>query len=285
MPFVRRFFALSIAVCLTSLRGRDVWAQAAASTDTSVNEHPATSAKSARRPWVSRRDLVGAGVALVATAALGPLDHTISREFFEPHWLGSRPVQRTAADLAFFGGDGPVAISGALYAAGQLFEFGALSRVALHNVEAIALAAAITGVGKGLAGRALPGVAAKHAFSFGRGFHEKNGPFVAFPSGHTSAAFAIATTLSDELANERPAVAQAARPFLLAAATAVGIARVVQRVHWPSDLPLAAVIGMWSGHTVVSRTSGTGLAAQVVHGLYIVPASDGRAILGWSARW
>src|SRR6201999_2792815 len=163
-------------------------------------------------------------------------------------------VQRDAKDIAYFGSDGPVLISAAVFAAASAAHLDGISRVALHNAEAIALAAGVTGVAKGLFGRALPGVAAKHEFSFGRGFHDGNGPFVSFPSGHTAAAFAMASALSGEAKMNAPALATWLTPAAYTGATLVGLARVFQRVHWPSDLPLAAAIGVWSGTSIESHT-------------------------------
>jgi membrane-associated phospholipid phosphatase len=117
----------------------------------------------------------------------------------------------------------------------------------------VLLAAAITALGKGIAGRALPGVKTPHSFSFGRGFHDDNGPFVAFPSGHTAAAFALATALTAEAEHSSYGWSRLVRPIAYTAATGVAIARVYQLTHWVSDLPLAAVIGMWSGSVVESQ--------------------------------
>ena len=66
-------------------------------------------------------------------------------------------------------------------------------------------------------------------------------------------------------------------------AAAVGVARVIQRVHWPSDLPVAAVIGVWSGETVQRRAGGSGVAAAFVRGLAVTPRANGRMQIGWSS--
>jgi undecaprenyl-diphosphatase len=56
-----------------------------------------------------------------------------------------------------------------------------------------------------------------------------------FPSGHTSAAFLVATLLSFFY----PALT----PFLLAWAVLVGMARVVLAVHFPTDTLIGALLG------------------------------------------
>jgi membrane-associated phospholipid phosphatase len=257
-------------------------AQAAAPAD-SVHRADSSAATRAHQPWVTPRDGALFAAAVVATTIAAPLDHTISNEFEEPHWRDDRAVLRAASDAAFFGGDGPFLLSGALLVAGS--GNATLRRFAIHDMEAIALATAITGVVKGIAGRALPGVPTRHAFELGRGFHDANGPFVSFPSGHTAAAFALAATIAGEV--ERADSSRRRMIDLLAfgGAATVGVARVVQHVHWTSDLPLAAVIGTWSGRTVQRHAGDGGKIGAILRGLTIAPAVRGQVRLGWIARF
>ena len=238
-------------------------------------------ARSARAPWFTRGDAIFFGGALGATALLAPLDRTISGEFSEPHWARSRRVHHLARDVAFFGGDGPFVVSMAL-AGTEVGDLPGVRSFAIHGMESVALATVITGIGKGVAGRALPGVKTKHAFEFGRGFHDRNGPFVSFPSGHTASAFAMATTVSAEVGRADSSHARLASAIAFGGAAAVGVARVVQRVHWPSDLPLAAVIGVWSGETV-QRRSGSGVTGALLRGIAIGPGAHGGMEVGWSS--
>jgi len=60
-----------------------------------------------------------------------------------------------------------------------------------------------------------------------------------FPSGHTAAAFAFATSASAEL----PVLA----PVLVPIASAVAYSRVHTGVHYPSDVAAGAAIGIGSG--------------------------------------
>ena len=228
------------------------------------------------------------GAAVVATAAVAPFDHVIANRLGQPRWHHSTTVQRTAKTVALFGGDGPFIVSAAVYAVGTVAGDGGgrlqtVTDAALHNVEAIALATVVTGLGKGLAGRALPGVAVRHAFSFGRGFHDRNGAFVSFPSGHTAAAFAMAATLSGEVSAVDPDLGSRIAPLAFAGAASVGIARVVQHVHWPSDLPLAAAIGTWSGHVVQAHVHSHSATASALRGLSVSPAPGHGVSIGWSS--
>jgi membrane-associated phospholipid phosphatase len=234
-------------------------------------------------PWVTRNDLFALGGGIAGTLLLAPLDYPISDELYEPRWKTSRRVHQLAGDVAFFGGDGPFVASVVLLAGSSVGHGVALRRFAVHNIESIALATIITGIGKGISGRALPGVHAKSAFQFGRGFHDANGPFVSFPSGHTAAAFAFASTIAGELAYHDSTRVRLYDGLAYGGAAAVGVARLVQHVHWPSDLPLAAVIGTWSGRAIQRHASDAGVLGAVLRGISVTPGASGRANLGWSS--
>ncbi len=76
-----------------------------------------------------------------------------------------------------------------------------------------------------------------------------------WPSGHTSMAFALATSLGDELHNP------VARYGLLAAATAVGWSRINDNRHWLSDVAAGAVIGYTSAKFASGRWRVFGIQA------------------------
>ena len=60
----------------------------------------------------------------------------------------------------------------------------------------------------------------------------------AFPSGHATVAFAIATAVF--LWNRTWG------SVLYAAALVVGISRIIGGVHWPTDILAGALVGAWS---------------------------------------
>lgn len=235
-------------------------------------------------PLFTHRDLLVGSAAIGATLAIAPFDHRISNWFTGPAWRSGRPRQRAAGDIAILGGNGPFVISAALYAAGRIDDRPALTRVAVHGVEAVLLGGGIAGVIRGFTGRALPNVSTREEFSFGRGFHDNNGPFVSFPSGHTTAAFAMAATISGEVRRDSPRLARAVTPLVYSLATAVGIARVAQRDHWPTDLPLAFAIGTWSGEAVDAHADHWRWLRRATRGIMLAPAPRGRAIIAWSWR-
>ena len=248
------------------------------------------------RPWLTKGDAVLGAVAVLATMAIAPLDARTARELQEKRLQGSDDLQHAATDLAFLGGPGPFIMGATLYAAARITRMPRLADAALHMTESVLLAASVTGLGKGISGRAEPtlNVNDPENFQFGRGFHDGNGPFVSFPSGHTAASFAMAAALTSEADRWHPGMARFVGPIAYGGAGLVGLARMYQNVHWASDLPIAAAIGTWSGLTVVARshphaqqsdTRTGGLPTAIVEMLRsttVVPVAGHGAALTWS---
>lgn len=208
------------------------------------------------RPWLTKRDAVAGALAVLATVAITPFDGQTARKLQEQKFQSSDDLQNTARELSFVGGPGPFLMGAGFFVAGRLWRMPRLADAGLHMTEAVLLAASINGLGKGISGRALPNVnlSKPDDWQFFRGFHEGNGPFVSFPSGHAAASFAMATVLTGEVDRWRPGLARIVGPVAYSGAGLVGLARMYQNVHWASDLPLAAAIGTWSGITILART-------------------------------
>lgn len=74
------------------------------------------------------------------------------------------------------------------------------------------------------------------------------GSFDAFPSGHTGAAFAMATVISDEYKDEK------AVPIVMySIASLVAISRLIEHTHWTSDIFLGGLVGYLCGKQVVAN--------------------------------
>ncbi|MEO5826109.1 MAG: phosphatase PAP2 family protein [Gemmatimonadales bacterium] len=92
----------------------------------------------------------------------------------------------------------------------------------------------------------------------GTDFHPFSGGSTSFPSGHTAAAFALATTLGDAIGST---VVQGG---LYAVAAGTGWARIAQQKHWASDVVAGAAIGILAGKLAAGRVMLFGLAAPRV---------------------
>ena len=211
------------------------------------------------RPWLTKGDAVFGAFAVLATLAVTPLDGQAARKLQEQRFQQSEDLQSYARQLSFLGGPGPFLVGAGLFTVGRLSRMPRVADAGLHMTEAVLLAASITGLGKGISGRALPSVNLNNPndFQFFRGFHQGNGgngPFVSFPSGHTAASFAMAAVITGEVDRWDPGLTHIVGPIAYGTAGLVGLARMYQNVHWASDLPLAAAIGTWSGITVLART-------------------------------
>jgi membrane-associated phospholipid phosphatase len=117
-------------------------------------------------------------------------------------------------------------------------------RVARRTTEAVLVGAATTGLLKMAFGRARPMVTGRSSdWQFGRGV--QGGAYQAFPSGHTTVAFAAASTWVAESQGSVPVVAGAA-----AFAVAAGVARLYFDKHWLTDVLAGAAVGTLSAMAV-----------------------------------
>ena len=168
------------------------------------------------------------------------------------HGASSAGTLSMARQLARFGDPtGILPIVGGIALTGLVTRNRTVTRTALHAVESVLLAAATVQFGKQLMGRERPitdpdldGLDFLH-YPSSR----------AFPSGHTTAAFALATTLGDAIDRPWPRLAF----YTLAAGT--GWARMAEEQHWLSDVLAGAAIGFVSARFVAGTTRIFGVPA------------------------
>ena len=274
-----------MAVGLSPLSAARATAQSPLSDSTQTASSRSRARSDSSPPWVTKRELVGAGISVLATIAVAPLDKPVAGELQDAGWQKDEPLHSASQMLAFAGGPGPFFLGAGFFAAGRLTGSPELADAGAHVTEAVILAAALTGLGKGIAGRALPGVKTSESFQWARGFHKGNGPFVSFPSGHTAAAFAMASALTQEAGAWHPGLGHYVGPAAYLTASAIGLARLYQHVHWVSDLPLAAAIGTWSGLSIeshVHRHRHGDTIDRIVGATMVERTSNGGTLVGWS---
>jgi len=189
--------------------------------------------------------LMVAGI-IAAMAAVAPFDRRLQHAFQDSSVQQSSALRHTANVFNTAGGVGALATSVALYGIGRLSGHDAIGAIGLHATEAIAVGGGTTTLLKIVAGRQRPYVQSRDAddFAFGRGRNDK---YASFPSGHTTAAFAFASSVSADLRDMHSGVARIATPVLYGGATLVGLSRMYTNEHWGSDVVLGAGIGTIAG--------------------------------------
>ena len=190
---------------------------------------------------------VAAGVALVGITMF--FDARIARAVNEHATPASI---RTAHSLNRFGEITVIApVAGSLAVAGLVAGRPALVRTAGQIAGAAVLASALSQATKYAVGRSRP----YQDPDFGA---EDFAPFsgrASFPSGHSTAAFAFATTLGDATGNT------VARIGLYTLATGVAWARIAESDHWLSDVIAGAGLGIVAGKFASGRIRVFGLHA------------------------
>ncbi|HEX4468072.1 MAG TPA: phosphatase PAP2 family protein [Gemmatimonadaceae bacterium] len=267
-----------LRIAVASLLAMPCAARAQDTTSSSRSESSRGTASDSAQ-YLSRRELIFGGGAVLATALLVPFDRPIQRSMQTDDLQDDHGLRRTAKALAFGGGPGPFIAGGALYVVGLGANSSRLAALGVHLTEGVGAAAALNALVKGLSGRALPNAttAKPGHFSFGRGFHDDNGSFVSFPSGHTAASFAAAAVITDETSSWDSSTARIVAPIAYSSATLVALSRLYENVHWASDLPIGAAIGVLSGKAVVlweQRHPLNWLDRHLV-GVMVAPAAHG----------
>jgi len=153
-------------------------------------------------------------------------------------------------------------IVGGLYIGGLLFDAPGVRLAGLHVFQSALYAATITTGAKMLIGRQRP-------FLNG-GPHVFYGPSrpddrQSLPSGHSTLAFAVCSSLAAEIDNPWATVG------LYGAATLTALSRIYSDRHWLSDVFLGAAIGTACGYGVVNLHTGM----DGLGGLQLVPMPNG----------
>jgi hypothetical protein len=243
-----------------------------------VQQAPADSSSSSSINWTA----AGIGGSVIITAVLFHYDQQIYDEIYR--WKTTNPAVQKISPVITEMGDGSFSLGlfGGFAGYGLIFKDAKAVETAKIGIESFLLTGITVQLFKHLCGRERPSDATRPG-GFWHGpfayFDKKRGggrglpAFDAFPSGHTTTAFAAATTISDFYTE--PWVSYTS--YSLAAL--VSVSRVMERTHWISDCFIGAIIGHY----------GTRLVEKWNYGsegrLVIVPQADERQyglLLSWN---
>lgn len=226
---------------------------------------------------------------LAGTAAIAPFDRRIANEIREPDAQSSGFASHTADAFNFIGDPGTLLAGVALYGVGRIGHYERIADLGLHGTEAIIVSAGVGYLIKGIAGRQRPrqaGIDDPDDFSFGGGFAPGGGS--SFPSGHVTAAFALATVITLETHRSWPKSTWYIAPAAYGGATLVGFARLYTNAHWASDVIMGAGVGTLTALKVVRFNHVTNYNNRIDRWLLAAvpapaPALSGRGVsLVWS---
>jgi membrane-associated phospholipid phosphatase len=238
MRAIRCGFVLSL--CLLPIS--QSIAQATVTTDTSRAQQTLFTARDA---WLA---LGFTGL----TFAMFPLDRHFREHLRDQSTPANQFLDNAATGVEYITTPGSFIIGGSLWAIGTVTKHRGMQDLGWHGTEAVLMGSAITNVLKGTLGRARPDAEPDMRpsdFQFGEGFRTKSRQ--AFPSGHTTTAFAAAASVTSEVNRMWPKYTWYVGPALYAGATLVGVSRMYHNRHWASDVALGAGIGTFSGLKVV----------------------------------
>jgi membrane-associated phospholipid phosphatase len=238
MPISRRALPIvpAILLLLAHLPTGPLAAQATDSVPTTATEP---------RPLPPPVKLWHFGVAVGGVAAISLLDDDIQQWMMENRTQGMQDVADVWDEWGGF--YVPTGIAVGTLGLGYLTGKPEVTRTGARVATSV-LGATLVGRGvKRLVGRARPSEA-DDQYEFDP-FSDQS----SFPSGHTLTAFALSTTLADAIDNTWVDVGL----YTLAAGT--GVSRVVQNVHWFSDVVGGALVGITAAKFVDGKWSLFGL--------------------------
>jgi len=210
--------------------------------------------------------LFTAGTVGVTYGSIELLDERTRRVFLR----NQSSTGKALADIGNFNGTslpGGVLAAG-LYAGGLIWDKPGIRITGRHLVQSVAYAGVITTVLKYVIGRERP--------YLNHGPKEFHGPtfnqdYLSMPSGHSTVAFAISSSLAEDIGNTYASIG------LYTLATLTAGSRIYSDKHWLSDTFVGAVLGTACGYAVthideIKKSEGSSSL------LFISPTLNGLAV-------
>ena len=205
---------------------------------------------SVHESFLARRDVRMAFAATAGVILVSVADRNVSHEAPESNSNFARGLAHGAEH-----GGNPLTIApllGAAWLAGRVTGNAGMSASSLRIAGGIAASAAVAGGIKYLAGRSRPYEAPDDADEF-----RALSGHTAFPSGHTTVAFSLASGIDHETSARWV-------PFVVyPLAGIVGWSRLRDNRHWASDVLAGALVGTWTTHKFQMMANGHGQPARL----------------------
>lgn len=145
--------------------------------------------------------------------------------------------------LNWWGGTGVIVFAALLWLGGRAFGMPVISRIGLRGAEGIAIASALSGIVKGLAGRSRPFLAPGEPWQWDFNHGWSDARYFSMPSGHTTATVAFAVAAAIAAGRARRAGGAVFGAIVIVSALCVGFARMYADQHWLSDIAVAVLLG------------------------------------------
>jgi membrane-associated phospholipid phosphatase len=258
---------------------------ATASAAQTVRDTAATDTTRRHQTLFTVKDVALAAGFTGLTVAMFPADRSIARRLENQSSKANRFFDKSARGFELISTPGAYIIGPALYAFGRVAHHPDIEDLGWHGTEAVVVATGITSLLKGVLGRARPYVSADtnpRDFKLFKGFSTDDR--TSFPSGHTTIAFAAASSVTSEAQRIWPGHTWIVAPVMYGGATLVGLSRMYHNMHWASDVVLGAGIGTFSGIKVVrySHAHPDNFIDRVILRTSIAPDGHGGGIVAWT---
>jgi membrane-associated phospholipid phosphatase len=207
-----------------------------------------------KTPLLVGKDVLLLGAFTLGTAFVAPIDMQIAGRLQDSSTQENRFLHTAATGFRLLGDPGSFLTGTVIYLIGRADGQRRVQALGLHSVESILLADVLGGAIKFTAGRQRPLVDVKNPYSFQRWRGFQGYRFQSFPSGHTTTAFAFASTVTRETQFWWPHAAWYVGTVFYGGASLVGMSRIYNNQHWASDVMAGAAIGTIVGLKVVKYT-------------------------------